>query len=75
MVTFLRLYQGGMGVGHLPELGGVMDQSVLMIDALTLMDAFERKLNDKDAEPLDESGGVDYAEKDRRAAASWGIGV
>lgn len=72
MVSFLRHYQGGMGGGHLPET--LMDQPVVMMAALSLMDSFEAKLTAKDADPLDEFGNVDYAEKERLAMASWGVG-
>lgn len=41
MLRLWRLFQGGTGAGHLPEPGGAMDQPTKMIDALSLMSAFE----------------------------------
>ncbi len=73
MVGVLRLYQGGMGAGHLPDAGGILDQPSIMLDALNLMASFEAKLLDKDAQPLDENGLVDQGEIERRKAASWGV--
>lgn len=44
----LRVWQwsrGGFGgPGHLPESGGVLDQPVLMMDALAVMDAAYAKM-------------------------------
>ena len=39
MVTLRALFRGGgFGVGVLPEAGGVMDQSALMLDAFAWME-------------------------------------
>ena len=74
MLHLFRLYQGGgMGVGHLPEAGGVMDQSVVMLDAFALMSSFEARLHDKDQPPLNDDGEVDHKAAEAIAAASWGV--
>lgn len=41
MLRLWRLFQGGAGAGHLPEVGAAMDQPTKMIDAFALMSAFE----------------------------------
>lgn len=69
MVNILRLYQGGgMGPGHLPDAGGVLDQSVLMMSALNMMSDFDARQRDKDADPMNEDGEIDYAAKMAAAA-------
>lgn len=77
MVGILRLYQGGMGAGHLPDEGGVLDQSVLMLSALNLMAEFDRRLQDeKTGALLNEDDAIDTkAQKDaeKRSASSWGV--
>lgn len=37
MVRLWRAYLGGMGLGHLPEAGGLMDQAAIMMDAFAAM--------------------------------------
>lgn len=69
MVRVFRLYQAG----HLPDQGGSMDQSASMMDALADMEAFEQRLTAPNADPLTVDGDIDYAEKGRIAAKSWGI--
>ncbi len=44
MVRLWRLFQGGMGPGHLPDAGGVLDQPALMLDAFAYMNAVEAQL-------------------------------
>lgn len=45
VVRLWRQYQGGMGgVGHLPEGGGTMDQSPVVLDAFAAMSAAEAEL-------------------------------
>jgi len=45
MINLWRLFQGGgMGGGHLPDSGGVIDQPAIMMDAFTIMDKAEREL-------------------------------
>lgn len=45
MVRLWRLYQGGgMGPGYLPDAGGTMDQPVAMLEAFSLMSAYEAEL-------------------------------
>lgn len=44
MLKLWRLSQGGMGAGHLPELGGSMDQPVKMVEAFAIMSSFEAEL-------------------------------
>lgn len=73
MVAILRLFVGGMGVACLPDAGGILDQSVLMLQALNFMAGFEAHFSDKEAKPLDENGEEDRAEMERRAMASWGV--
>lgn len=71
MVRILRLYRGEMGPGHLPDAGGIMDQSVLMLSALDMMAAFEAALTAKDAKPLNDDGEVDVVAVEQQAIASW----
>lgn len=73
MVQVLWIYQGGMGAVQLPDAGGILDQSILMLQALNFMGAFHAQLTDPKGEPLDDNGEVDFAEKERRAMVSWGI--
>ncbi|WP_376957740.1 hypothetical protein ABNQ39_11465 [Azospirillum sp. A26] len=44
MLHLWRLFQGGMGAGHLPEGPASMDQSVKMMEAFAIMSAFENEL-------------------------------
>jgi hypothetical protein len=44
MVRLWRLYQGGMGVGHLPESGGSGEQACVMLEAFAAMTAMELEL-------------------------------
>lgn len=39
-----RLYQGGDGVGHLPDAGGVNDQPAWLLEAFAVMDGAEHEL-------------------------------
>jgi hypothetical protein len=71
MVSILRLYQGGQGPGHLPDDGGILDQSVLMLDALNLMAGFEYRINEKDAPQYGDDGEPEYAAHNRSAINSW----
>lgn len=73
MVGVLRAFVGGMGVAHLPDAGGILDQSVLMMSALNFMASFDQKLSDPKGKPLGEDGEVDLVEMERRAMASWGV--
>lgn len=51
MVRLWRLYQGGgMGVGYLPEPGGALDQSTLMLEAFGLMSSAEAELKKEDGD-------------------------
>lgn len=49
MLQLWRMYQGGGmgGVGHLPDVGGTMDQPVVMIEAFNLMSGIEAELREK----------------------------
>lgn len=72
MLHLFRLYQGGgMGVGHLPDAGGVMDQAAIMLDAFALMAGFEARLKDPDSPMLGEDGDVDHQEIGRRLLARF----
>lgn len=73
MVGVLRMFVGGMGVAHLPDEGGILDQSVLMMQALNMMAAFDAKLSDPKGDPLGDDGEVDLVEKERLSMASWGV--
>ena len=64
-----------MGVGHLPDDGGTMDQPVIMLDAFSLMSGFEAKLNEKDGPPVNDDGEIDHAEIGRRVAARLGVAI
>lgn len=46
MLRLWRLSQGGMGAGHLPELGGSLAQSTKMVEAFAIMTAFEDDLRE-----------------------------
>ncbi len=48
MIRLWRLYEGGMGVGHLPDAGGSMDQAAIMLDAFGLMAAAKAALKPED---------------------------
>lgn len=69
MVRLFRLYQAG----HLPDPGGAMDQSVYMMDAFGDMAQFEARLTAPDADPLTPDGEIDWKEKGRISAKSWGV--
>ena len=71
MVGILRLYQGGQGPGHLPDDGGILDQSILMLDALNMMAGFEYKINERDAPPYRDDGEPDYVAHNNAAISSW----
>lgn len=48
MIRLWRLYQGGMyGGGMLPQAGGVMEQSIVMMDAFAFMNATEAEIRKK----------------------------
>lgn len=74
MVALWRLYQGGMGVGYLPDAGGSMDQPVMMIQAFQMMSDFEHRLkNGTDggpALPLNDDDEIDFEEGARRVRAA-----
>lgn len=44
MIMLWQSYQNGMGAGHLPDAGGVMDQSVLMLEAFNVMSNARKEL-------------------------------
>ena len=44
MIRLWRLYQGGMGGGHLPDAGGSGQQAAIMLDAFAAMNAAEAEL-------------------------------
>lgn len=45
MLEIWQLYRGGgMGPGHLPDAGGIMDQPTAMLRAFAVMTATERAL-------------------------------
>lgn len=78
MVRLWRLYQGGgMGIGHLPDSGGTLDQPVIMMQAFALMSDFEHRLttgvNGAPPVPLTEDDEIDQPEVNRRVAASLGV--
>jgi hypothetical protein len=54
MIRLWRLYQGGMGGGHLPDAGGSGQQAAIMLDAFAAMNAAEAELEKdrKDRERL-----------------------
>ena len=41
MIQLWRLYQGGMGAGHLPDGGGTLVQATIMLDAFAIMSIAE----------------------------------
>jgi len=45
MLRLWRLFSPGMGVGHLPQLGGSLEQSCLMLDCFAVMSGVERELD------------------------------
>ncbi|MCW2242263.1 hypothetical protein [Azospirillum canadense] len=47
MVRLWRLFQGGMSLGFMPEMAGAMDQSSKMLDAFSVMSAFEAEMKDE----------------------------
>lgn len=47
MVQLWRLFQGGMGIGPLPDPGGTMDQPCIMLDAFAVMSSIEAELREK----------------------------
>lgn len=63
-----------MGVGHLPDAGGVMDQPVIMLDAFAMMSDFEHRLKNgvdgAPAVPLNEEDELDQDEVNRRMIAA-----
>ena len=74
MVRLWRLYQGGdMGVGHLPDAGGSMDQAAIMLDAFSLMSDFDARQRAKGAMPLNEDGETDWAAQEDADTRSWGV--
>lgn len=45
MLRLWRAYRGGgMGPGHLPEAGGLMDQAAIILAAFDIMSAAEAEL-------------------------------
>jgi len=44
IVRLWRMYQGGMGVGHLPHAGGAVDQSCILLEAFGILSATEAAL-------------------------------
>jgi hypothetical protein len=44
MVRLWRLYQGGVGIGHLPESGGAAEQACIMLEAFGVMTAAELEM-------------------------------
>ena len=48
MVRLWRYFQGvDMGIGHLPDAGGLLDQAAIMLEAFGVMSAAERWLKDQ----------------------------
>lgn len=44
MLRLWRLFAPGMGAGYLPDYGGVLDQSSVMMDAYAFMSSTEKEL-------------------------------
>lgn len=44
MVRLWRLYAPGMSLGFLPDEGGVLDQSAMMLDAFAVMSRAQAEL-------------------------------
>jgi hypothetical protein len=44
MVRLWRLYQGGTGIGHLPESGGSGEQACIMLEAFAVMSGAEAEM-------------------------------
>jgi hypothetical protein len=48
LLRLWRAWQGGMGPGHLPERGGMLDQPAWLMDAFALMSKAERDMKPPD---------------------------
>ena len=49
MITLWQLFQGSdYGVGHLPDSGGVMEQTAIMMDAFAIMNKAEAELKKRE---------------------------
>lgn len=50
MLRLWRMAYPGMGAGHLPDSGGVMDQAAVMLDAFSIMNAARGEVEVTDAD-------------------------